>query len=101
MGCGGVGAYSTMMVPVIDGWMEQWYSYVPGVVKKFMKVSCWLSVLDMNPSPCSAWGTVSLFCQVMAVRAGIRMTLGLNPLASIHTVLAGISGPVGWLGVVG
>src|SRR5271168_2736585 len=80
-------AHCTTTFPVIFGWIEQKYSYVPAFANVYVNFSSVSSTLDLNtPSVLTTvWGISSRFVHVTVVPTGIVNASGPNLKLSIFT----------------
>src|SRR5271170_1836011 len=70
-----------MTVPVIHGWMLQWYWYVPGAVKVTEKVAPGLRLPSLN-----AWAPVGMLRDVTvwtALSSLVHVTVLLTPMTTV------------------
>src|ERR1700745_42752 len=85
-------AHCTTTEPVILGWMEQKYGYVPGLAKVKENFSSVSSTLDLNTLSVLTivWGISSRFVQVTVVpTATVRVAGPKLKLSTFTSALAG------------
>ena len=91
VGVGGTGVAGpwTTMVPFIDGWIEQWYAYVPasgnGMVLLVAPAAIW-PVSNAPVSDVAVWASGSAFCHVMLSPVPMIVFTGANPKFRMTTV---------------
>ena len=90
-GVGGTGVAGpwTTMVPFIDGWIEQWYAYVPasanGMVLLVVPAAIW-PVSNAPVSDVAVWASGSAFCHVMLSPVPMIVFTGANAKFRMATV---------------
>src|SRR5205085_5479442 len=61
-----VGSPDTLTMPVIDGWISQWYANVPGVSNVWVTDACGvIGSLLPKPCPVTVWSVLVQFFQMM------------------------------------
>ena len=91
VGVGGTGVAGpwTTMVPFIDGWIEQWYAYVPasanGMVLLVVPAAIW-PVSNAPVSDVAVWASGPTFCHVMLSPVPMIVFTGANAKFRMATV---------------
>ncbi len=98
----------TTTVPFIEGWIEQWYGYVPAWAndcENEAPVASWVEVNGTGDpaSDAISWGALSSLVQVTVVPVFTVMVAGLNAKFLIVIAFAEAGGtgvaPAGWAGL--
>lgn len=88
VGTGVGGAPWTVIVPVIVGWIEQWYAYVPALANGTVLLAP-APIGPVSNAPVSdvaVWANPSAFCQVMRSPGAMLVFTGTNVKFRMTTV---------------
>lgn len=80
----------TVIVPIMLGWIAQWYGYEPGSVK-VKRNSCPESRFPESKAPVSevaVWASAAVFVQQTMVPAGISTVAGSKAKSTIATIVS-------------